>query len=90
MWCVQLPHFSWHCWFGPSAEADRCPNSLQDYTAAGGLRRLHMLLPDEAEKLQRTPFAIVQVRPPSLPAAALRHNRSKALSGSFASRCGGR
>ena len=32
-----------------------------DYTAKGGPLRLATLLPQEAEKLQRTPFAVIQV-----------------------------
>ncbi|KAK9806032.1 hypothetical protein WJX73_007367 [Symbiochloris irregularis] len=32
-----------------------------DYTLKSGVERLHMLLPDEADKLQRTPFAVIQV-----------------------------
>lgn len=32
-----------------------------DYTTRSGVERLHMLLPDEAEKLQQTPFAVIQV-----------------------------
>lgn len=37
-----------------------------DYTAPGGLRRLHMIFPEEAEKLKKTPFAIIQVSPLAL------------------------
>lgn len=33
-----------------------------DYTTEGGVARLKALLPDEAETLMRTPFAIYQVR----------------------------
>ena len=32
-----------------------------DYTAESGIDRLDALLPDEAEKLRETPFAVVQV-----------------------------
>ena len=32
-----------------------------DYTAESGIDRLSALLPDEAEKLRETPFAVVQV-----------------------------
>ena len=32
-----------------------------DYTAHGGVARLKALLPDEAEQLMKTPFAIYQV-----------------------------
>lgn len=32
-----------------------------DYTANSGIDRLDALLPDEAEKLRETPFAVVQV-----------------------------
>ena len=32
-----------------------------DYTAVGGVNRLHAVLPDEAERLSKTPFAVVQV-----------------------------
>ena len=32
-----------------------------DYTTRSGVERLHTLLPDEAEKLQKTPFAVIQV-----------------------------
>ena len=33
-----------------------------DYTAKGGPNRLRMVLPEEADKLSKTPYAIVQVR----------------------------
>lgn len=32
-----------------------------DYTLKSGKERLHVLLPDEAEKLQKTPYAVIQV-----------------------------
>jgi len=32
-----------------------------DHTTLGGVNRLHAVLPDEAEKLSKTPFTIVQV-----------------------------
>ena len=32
-----------------------------DYTAKGGPNRLRMILPDEADKLSKTPYAIIQV-----------------------------
>ena len=31
-----------------------------DYTTQSGINRLHALLPEEADKLQQTPFAVVQ------------------------------
>lgn len=34
-----------------------------DYTTKSGVERLHTLLPDEADQLQKTPFAVIQVRP---------------------------
>lgn len=37
-----------------------------DYTTQSGIDRLKALLPDEAEKLQSTPFAVVQVCLPYL------------------------
>ena len=44
-----------------------------DYDLRSGIERLHVLLPDEADKLQRTPFAVVQVSHPT--AATLRLHR---------------
>ena len=32
-----------------------------DYTVKSGVERLHRVLPEEAEKLQKTPFAVIQV-----------------------------
>ena len=32
-----------------------------DYTTASGIERLKALLPNEVDRLQRTPFAVVQV-----------------------------
>ena len=32
-----------------------------DYTATSGVQRLNALLPEEADRLQETPFAVVQV-----------------------------
>lgn len=37
------------------------PRVHVDYTLKSGVERLQALLPDEAEKLQRTPFAVIQV-----------------------------
>lgn len=32
-----------------------------DYTVLGGLQRLSTILPDDAEQLKKTPFAVIQV-----------------------------
>jgi len=44
-------------------KAARLPVGLVhvDHTTLGGVNRLHAVLPDEAEKLSKTPFTIVQV-----------------------------
>ncbi len=48
---------------GGSLEAPNTPVSRvhTDYTTRGGISRLKALLPDEADRLSSTPFAIYQV-----------------------------
>ena len=46
----------------PAARSQPVVRAHVDYTIKSGRERLHALLPDEAEKLQQTPYAVIQVR----------------------------
>jgi len=46
-----------------------------DYTPKGAPLRLHSVLPDEAEELKKTPFAVIQVIP-TLPSQKTRYHTS--------------
>ncbi len=41
-----------------------------DYTAKGGPLRLESLLPEEADRLKQTPFAVIQVTASNFEASA--------------------
>ena len=54
-----------HCRAGVAASAGRgkpVPRAHVDYTLTSGPGRLKELLPEEAESLQKTPYAVIQVQ----------------------------
>lgn len=57
--------FALHCRSGVAASAGRgkpVPRAHVDYTLTSGPSRLKELLPEEAESLQKTPYAVIQVQ----------------------------
>ena len=57
--------FALHCRAGVAASAGRgkpVPQAHVDYTLTSGPGRLKELLPEEAETLQMTPYAVIQVQ----------------------------
>ncbi len=62
--CILVTFFL-HCRAGVTASAGRgkpVPRAHVDYTLTSGPGRLKELLPEEAESLKKTPYAVIQVQ----------------------------